>query len=253
MEPTRQPAGQGLLHREPRRGLDGDSGGSFRPRPGLGHAQRAGRDRRRTPSPGSPAAVPPAVATFLLTSLQDAAAIADQQRRLRTTTVQICDRIERGSLRDLRRALPGIGLVQVVHVTGPESLEEAVAIAPSVDALLLDSGNPSLAVKELGGTGRRHDWRISRQIREAVPVPVFLAGGLGPRTWRRRSPRWGPSASTSARACARTAASIRGSSTASSPPCAPRPRIAARLSVRLALHAVVRHADLLEGARARSP
>ena len=53
-------------------------------------------------------------------------------------------------------------------------------MAPDVDALLLDSGNQSLAVKELGGTGRRHDWRMSRQIREAVPVPIFLAGGLGP-------------------------------------------------------------------------
>ncbi len=125
-------------------------------------------------------AVPPTVSTFLLTSLQDATAIADQQRRLRTTTLQICDRIERGSLFDLRGALPGIGLVQVVHVTGEGSLQEAVAIAPSVDALLLDSGNPSLAVKELGGTGRRHDWRISRQIREAVPIPIFLAGGLNP-------------------------------------------------------------------------
>lgn len=122
--------------------------------------------------------VPPGVASFLLTSLQDAEAIARQHRRLGTTTVQICDRLERGSARDLRQALPGIGLVQVVHVTGPESLEEAVKVAPSVDALLLDSGNPSLAVKELGGTGRRHDWLISRQIREAVPVPVFLAGGL---------------------------------------------------------------------------
>ena len=125
-------------------------------------------------------AVPPAVSTFLLTSLQDVTAITEQQRRLRTTTVQICDRIERGSPLDLRGALPGIGLVQVVHVTGPASVEEAVAIAPSVDALLLDSGNQSLAVKELGGTGRRHDWKVSRQIREAVPVPIFLAGGLNP-------------------------------------------------------------------------
>jgi phosphoribosylanthranilate isomerase len=47
-----------------------------------------------------------------------------------------------------------------------------------VDALLFDSGNPSLAVKELGGTGRVHDWSISRRIREQVNVPVFLAGGL---------------------------------------------------------------------------
>ena len=51
-------------------------------------------------------------------------------------------------------------------------------IAPFVDALLLDSGNQKLAVKELGGTGRVHDWRISRRIRDAVDVPLFLAGGL---------------------------------------------------------------------------
>ena len=66
----------------------------------------------------------------------------------------------------------------MIHVTGAESLEEAVAVAPSVDAILFDSGNPSLAVKELGGTGRRHDWGLSRIIREQVSVPIFLAGGL---------------------------------------------------------------------------
>jgi phosphoribosylanthranilate isomerase len=122
--------------------------------------------------------VPPSVSTFLLTSLREASTIAEQQRRLRTTAVQICDRVALGAYPELRRALPGIGLVQVVHVTGPESLEEAVRVGRGVDALLLDSGNLTLAVKELGGTGRRHDWRVSQEIRDAVAVPVFLAGGL---------------------------------------------------------------------------
>jgi phosphoribosylanthranilate isomerase len=124
------------------------------------------------------AGVPPGVATFLLTSLVDVRAIAAQQRRLRTTTVQICDRLEAGSLDDLRAALPGIGIVQVIHVTGPASVDEAVEAAAHANAILLDSGNPGLPVKELGGTGRRHDWTLSRRIREAAPVPVFLAGGL---------------------------------------------------------------------------
>jgi phosphoribosylanthranilate isomerase len=123
-------------------------------------------------------AVPPPVASFLLTSRRDAAGMAGQQRRTGVTTLQICDRPEAGAHRELRAALPGIALVQVVHVTGPDAVEEAVAVAAAVDAILLDSGNPSLAVKELGGTGRRHDWRLSRQIREALSVPVFLAGGL---------------------------------------------------------------------------
>ena len=80
----------------------------------------------------------------------------------------------------MREALPGISLVQVIHVTGPEAVDEAIAVAPHVDAILLDSGNQSLAIKELGGTGRTHDWTLSRKIREAIEVPLFLAGGLNP-------------------------------------------------------------------------
>jgi phosphoribosylanthranilate isomerase len=124
--------------------------------------------------------VPPGVGSFLLTSRQDAASIIDQQRRLRVSTLQICDRLTRGNHRDLRAALPGIAIVQVVHVVGPESVAEAIGVAPDVDAILLDSGDPERPVKELGGTGRRHDWRLSRRIREAVGVPIFLAGGLDP-------------------------------------------------------------------------
>src|SRR5687767_15488577 len=124
------------------------------------------------------ATVPPAVSSFLLTCEQDADAIIDQQRRLRVNTIQICDRLPAGSHRALREALPGVALVQVVHITGPESVDEAIEVAPHVDGVLLDSGNQSLAVKELGGTGRTHDWNLSLQIREAIAVPLFLAGGL---------------------------------------------------------------------------
>jgi phosphoribosylanthranilate isomerase len=126
------------------------------------------------------ARVPPGVASFLLTSRTDPSAIVDQQRRLGATALQLCDRPEPGTYRQLRASLPGIRIVQVVHVTGPEAVEEAREVAPEVDAILLDSGNPALAVKQLGGTGRRHDWSHSRRIREAVGVPVFLAGGLRP-------------------------------------------------------------------------
>ena len=126
------------------------------------------------------ATVPLGVATFLLTSRTDAPGIIAQQRRMRTNTIQLCDRVSADCLRELREALPGIALVQVIHVTGPESVSEASAVASSVDAILLDSGNQKLAVKELGGTGRTHDWKFSRAIVQAVNVPVFLAGGLNP-------------------------------------------------------------------------
>ncbi len=126
------------------------------------------------------ATVPPPIATFLLTSERSAEAIIAQQRRCRTNTLQLCDHLPATVYPRLREELPGIALVQVVHVTGPASVDYAVAAAAHVDALLLDSGIPGLAVKELGGTGRTHDWTLSRRIRDAVGIPLFLAGGLNP-------------------------------------------------------------------------
>ena len=122
--------------------------------------------------------VPPPVATFLLTSGTDAAAIVAQARRTAVNTLQLVDAVSPDALAALRVALPAVRLVQVIHVLDDESVREALAVAPLVDALLLDSGNPRLAVKELGGTGRVHDWSLSRAIRDGAGVPVFLAGGL---------------------------------------------------------------------------
>lgn len=124
--------------------------------------------------------VPPGVATFLLTCETTAEPIIRQQRFCRTTTLQLVDKVEPGVHARLRDALPGISIVQVIHVRDDNALKESVAVAPAVDALLLDSGNPSLSTKELGGTGRVHDWSVSRRIRDSVDVPVFLAGGLDP-------------------------------------------------------------------------
>jgi phosphoribosylanthranilate isomerase len=127
------------------------------------------------------AAEAPAVQTFLLTPRQTAAGIVEQHQRCRTTTLQLVDHVPMAELARLRDALPGVRLVQVIHVTGEASVTEAHAVAPQVDAILLDSGNPALAVKQLGGTGRVHDWAISRRIREAVAAqgrPLYLAGGL---------------------------------------------------------------------------
>lgn len=124
--------------------------------------------------------VPPGVSTFLLTSRVDADSIIEQERAAGCSALQLVDAVDPTVYPAIRAALPGIKIVQVIHVIGPESVDEAIGIAPFVDAILLDSGNPKAAIKELGGTGRLHDWTLSRRIRDTVGIPLYLAGGLGP-------------------------------------------------------------------------
>ena len=124
------------------------------------------------------ATVPPPIATFLLTSRTDSKAIIEHQKAVNSNVVQMVDALASGTYQDFRIEIPSIKIVQVIHVIDESTIEEALAAAEQVDALLLDSGNPNLSVKELGGTGRVHNWDVSRKIVEQSRVPVFLAGGL---------------------------------------------------------------------------
>lgn len=122
--------------------------------------------------------MPPAADSFLLTSEQKAEAIIAHHQRVHTSTIQIVDALTEGTYAQIREASPATKLVQVIHVVDESSIDEAIEAAGHVDAILLDSGNPNLQVKELGGTGRTHNWKFSRQIVDAVDKAVFLAGGL---------------------------------------------------------------------------
>lgn len=122
--------------------------------------------------------VPPAISTFMLTSETSAEEIIEHHKRTLTNTIQIVDELKEGTYQKIREVLPAIKIVQVIHVIDEKTIDEALRISYSVDALLLDSGNPNLEIKELGGTGRVHNWALSRKIVEQSKVPVFLAGGL---------------------------------------------------------------------------
>ena len=122
--------------------------------------------------------VPPCIASFLLTSETDPVKIIAQQKFCKTNTIQLVDSVELYAIRELKNNLPGIKIVQVIHVNNRDSIGKALEVSTEADAILLDSGNQELKIKELGGTGRVHDWNISREIREKVNCPVFLAGGL---------------------------------------------------------------------------
>lgn len=122
--------------------------------------------------------VPPPIATFLLTSETDPLEIIEHHKLTRTNTIQIVDKLSAGTYQEIYESLPGIKIVQVIHVLDEKSVDEACEVAEMVDAVLLDSGNPNLEIKELGGTGRTHNWDLSRKIVETCGKPVFLAGGI---------------------------------------------------------------------------
>lgn len=122
--------------------------------------------------------VPPPISTFLLTSETTAEGIIEHYKKTLTSTIQIVDSIDRSVYKSIKTELPWVKLVQVIHVIDDGSIAEAKKLSNYVDAILLDSGNPKLAVKELGGTGRIHNWEISAKIRSASDKPVFLAGGI---------------------------------------------------------------------------
>lgn len=122
--------------------------------------------------------IPPPINTILLSSYTAAKAIIQHHKKINTNTIQLVDEIAFSQYKLIKDALPAVKLVQVIHVANEKSIKKAIEIAPYIDAILLDSGNPNLAVKELGGTGRTHNWQISKQIVQSIDKPAFLAGGL---------------------------------------------------------------------------
>ncbi|MGQ9799735.1 MAG: phosphoribosylanthranilate isomerase [Ignavibacterium sp.] len=120
----------------------------------------------------------PSVSKFMLISETSADQIIEHHKRTLRNTIEIVDELKIGTYETIRKALPAITIVQVIYIVDEKTIDDALKISEFVDALFLDSGNPNLEIKELGGTGRVHNWTISKKIVEQSKVPVFLAGGL---------------------------------------------------------------------------
>jgi len=121
---------------------------------------------------------PSNVETILLSSQTDYKGLAQQIDKCRPDTVQLVDRVEQTVIKRLREKFNSLSVMEVLHVTGPASQHKAQYVESNADLLLLDSGNPALAIKELGGTGRVHNWQVSAEIVRDAALPVYLAGGL---------------------------------------------------------------------------
>jgi phosphoribosylanthranilate isomerase len=126
------------------------------------------------------ASLPPEVGTFLLTSQTNVERLVEKREQTGVNTLQLWDRLASDDYERLRRSLPDVSIVQAVHVQDETALLEAQAVAPRVDAVVLDSASPEAPYRWEPAAGRTHDWSLSRRIVENLDRPVFLAGGITP-------------------------------------------------------------------------
>jgi len=120
--------------------------------------------------------VPVFVDSVVVTAPKSIKQLVEVCERLKPSAIQIHGKEQLNSS-EIREKIEDTRLIKTVYVTEAALNETAIEDSKMFDALLLDSFTKG----QYGGTGKVHDWTLSRQIKEAVaPVPVILAGGLKP-------------------------------------------------------------------------
>ncbi len=124
------------------------------------------------------AELPENVESVMVTSVTEAEQLIQLARKTGAQVIQLYGDATPETIGDVRKALPGIKVWKVLNVSDESSIEKAKEYQDSADAIALDTLNKETGVR--GGTGKTHDWNISKKIVESISIPVILAGGLNP-------------------------------------------------------------------------
>ncbi|CAD6494085.1 MAG: N-(5'-phosphoribosyl)anthranilate isomerase [Candidatus Argoarchaeum ethanivorans] len=125
--------------------------------------------------------VPPFIDSVLVIMPETAEKVIEMAYTAHPTTVQLHNFTSYKLLEEIQSLRSqGINIIQTVAI--PEQAIEEINnfhqhiknLSKYVDAVLLDTK----ISKRSGGTGKTHNWRISRAITEKSSLPVILAGGL---------------------------------------------------------------------------
>ena len=122
-------------------------------------------------------ALPPSVDAVLVTHVEDVDELERLLQESEITTVQLHSEIAPSSVERLRHRLPHPKIFKSVNIISADSVAYPETFEQLVDGFVLDSIN--VATGQVGGTGKTHDWSVSREIVMRYPdVPIILAGGL---------------------------------------------------------------------------
>ena len=123
---------------------------------------------------------PPFISSVLVTHKNDPSWIVETAQVIGCNTLQLHGDVPLKELEGIRSRLPYLKIIKTIHVQSDEAVMAALEAEKVADAILLDT----ITDERLGGTGKTHDWSISRKIVEALNAPVILAGGLTPENVR---------------------------------------------------------------------
>jgi len=122
-------------------------------------------------------ALPPSVEAVLVTHVEDLDELERLLQQSEIRTIQLHSEIAPSSVERLRGRLPHLKIFKSINIISADSVAYPEAFEKLVDGFVLDSIN--VATGQLGGTGKTHDWSVSRQIVMRYPeIPIILAGGL---------------------------------------------------------------------------
>ena len=114
----------------------------------------------------------------LVTHLTNAKEIIELTKFIGNNTIQLHSDISEDEVLLIRKELPNVKLVRLIHVSSDGKICTDYQKMKYVDFYLLDSFN--LKTNQVGGTGLTHDWNKSRKLISILNKPTFLAGGLNP-------------------------------------------------------------------------
>ena len=122
--------------------------------------------------------LPPFCSTVLVTHLSRPEELIPLLKITNVTTLQLHGETTPQEAIQLKKQIPFLKTYKAVHVFDDSSIQEASRYVGSVDGIVLDTAIK--ATGQVGGTGKTHDWSISKKIVLSTPLPVILAGGLNP-------------------------------------------------------------------------
>lgn len=122
--------------------------------------------------------LPPHAAPVLVTSVVEPKELIGLAQKTGAAILQLYGDASPAQIQEVKEAMPSVKIWKVINIADEASIALAKEYEGAADAVALDTFNKDNGAR--GGSGKTHDWDISRRIAESLSIPVILAGGLNP-------------------------------------------------------------------------